>query len=522
MSEHIHTRFSPVVVLWCAFLPQTTLVGSVQETERAIAPILTPAAPLTPRINGPTIFGVRPDSPFLYAIPATGARPMTFSVEGLPEGLSLDAETGRITGALPTVGTYHIVLRAKNSRGDGEKKFRIVVGETISLTPAMGWNSWNCWADAVDAGKVLRSARAMVATGLAQHGWTYINIDDTWEGTRHPETRAIQANTKFPDMQGLCDQIHTLGLKAGIYSTPWISTYGGHCGGTSDQPDGAWTPALKEAQRFGKYTFAWEDARQWARWGFDYLKYDWRPNDLPHLLQMSAALRSCGRDIIFSVSNSAPPALAADLARFANSWRTTDDIRDRWAGGDPGWALGLSEIGFNQDGWASHARPGHWNDPDMLILGFVGWGPQLHSTNLTPDEQYTHVSLWCMLSAPLLLGCDLERLDPFTLGLLTNDEVLAVDQDALGEQAVRRATIGSVDVFVKNLEDGTKAIGFFNRDSAPQTVAFGRWATLGLSGKQRVRDLWRQRDLEIVGDGAPLRSAIPGHGVQLYKLTPVR
>lgn len=481
--------------------------------------IRTPPPPKTPRINGPSVLGVRPGSPLLYSVPATGERPMVFAVEGLPTGLSFDGNTGRLTGSLAQEATHHVVLKATNRHGTAEKKFRIVVGEQIALTPPMGWNSWNCWADAVDADKVRRSARAMVASGLAQHGWSYINIDDTWAGQRDPASQALQPNSKFPDMAALCDEIHGLGLKVGIYSTPWISTYGGHAGSSSDQPDGTWTEALKDKRELGRYSFARQDALQWAAWGIDYLKYDWRPNDLRSVIAMSSALRDSGRDIVFSISNSAPFELAPELARFTNCWRTTDDIRDRWAGGDPKWALGMSEIGFNQDHWAPYAGPGHWNDPDMLIVGQLGWGPKLRSTQLTPEEQYAHISLWCMLSAPLLLGCDLEHLDDFTIGLLTNDEVLAINQDALGKQGVRRATIGAVDIFVKELEDSSRAIGFFNRDSQPQQVEFGRWQSLGLKGKFQMRDLWRQTDVAVVGEAVPLATTIPAHGVQLYKLT---
>lgn len=482
------------------------------------AAILTPPTPATPRINGPTVFGARPHAPFLYTIPAAGERPMTFAVDALPAGLVLDAATGRLSGSLSKPGTHEVVLRAKNALGEGSKKFRIVVGETISLTPPMGWNSWYIYARTVDADKVRRSARAMVTSGLSQHGWTYINIDDGWQGTRSGENRALQANEKFPDMRALCDEIHSLGLKAGIYSTPWITSYGDHCGGSSNSADGTWSKEIKDGHSLGRYSFEWTDAQQWAVWRFDFMKYDWAPNDLPHLFKMSAALRASGRDIIFSVSNSAPFALAPDLARLANCWRTTNDIRDRWAGGDPAWALGVSEIGFSQNHWAPYAGPGHWTDPDMLMVGHISCHLPLHPTGLTPDEQYSHMSLWCMLSAPLLLGCDLERLDPFTLTLLTNDEVLALDQDALGQQAVCVATVGAVDVYAKNLEDGSKAVGFFNRDSSPQMITFNRLGDLGLKGRQRVRDLWRQQNQADFSEEAPLRMTVPAHGVMLYKL----
>ena len=487
--------------------------------------ILTPAPPATPRINGPNVFGVRPGSPFLYTIPATGERPMEFSAENLPAGLVLDPTTGHIIGALKTKGEHEITFHARNAKGEAQKKFRIVVGETIALTPPMGWNSWNCWADSVDQEKVLRSAKALVASGLINHGWTYMNIDDTWQGTRAGADRALLANEKFPDLKGLCAELHAMGLKVGIYSTPWVTSYATRPGGSSDAADGAWSLAQsnKASHVLGKYSFAKADARQWAEWGIDYLKYDWEPMDVVSAATMSKALRKSGRDIVFSLSNTAQFENVKDWQQWGNCWRTTCDIRDKWSSPGEYWQYGVSEIAFAQDKWAPYAGPGHWNDPDMLVVGYVGWGTALHPTTLTPDEQYSHISLWCMLSAPLLLGCDLERLDDFTISLLSNDEVLAVDQDALGRQATRVAAVGPVDVYLKELEDGSKALGFFNRDSTEQKIKFDKLKYLGLANGQHVRDLWRQIDLADLHDltSDKLSMAIPAHGVQLYKLTPI-
>jgi len=492
-----------------------------REQLEPVAPyILTPPAPAAPRINGANIFGVRPSAPFLFTIPATGERPMTFTVKHLPRGLKLDAKTGQITGDLKTKGEFTVTLRAKNSLGTAEKKFRIVCGDTIALTPPMGWNSWNCWAGAVDQEKVLRSARAMVASGLTQHGWTYINIDDTWQGIRGGNFNAIQSNKKFSDMKTLCDEIHTLGLKAGIYSTPWVNSYGGHIGGSAENPVGDWTNAPTKSPRnkkvlpyaVGKYSFATNDAAQFAAWGFDYLKYDWNPIERPQVVEMADALRATRRDILVSLSNNSRDRLLdriADIAPLAQCWRTTGDINDSWGS--------LSGIGFTQEPWTQFSKPGHWNDPDMLVIGWVGWGPRLHATKLTPNEQYTHISLWCLLSAPLLIGCDLEKLDAFTLSLLSNDEVLAVDQDALGKQAVCVATNGDLRVYAKDLEDGSKAVGLFNLGNDEATVT-AKWADLKLSGKQTVRDLWRQKNLGVFSE--EFSAKIPRHGVILIRLTP--
>jgi alpha-galactosidase len=193
-----------------------------------------------------------------------------------------------------------------------------------------------------------------------------------------------------------------------------------------------------------------------------------------------------------------------------NCWRTTGDITDTWKS--------MSGIGFKQDAAAPYAKPGNWNDPDMLIVGEVGWG-KTHPTRLTPDEQYTHISLWCLLSSPLLIGCDMEKLDAFTLNLLENDEVLALDQDSLGKEATCVITNGDVRVYEKELADGGRALGFFNLGIQPAELKFNDFANLGLTGRQTVRDLWRQQKVTTVDtakDSLPL--TIPAHGVVLYKL----
>jgi alpha-galactosidase len=478
--------------------------------------ILTPKAPPTPRINGPSIFGVRPGSPFLYHIPATGDRPMQFSVKGLPHGLSVDSETGQIIGAIRNVGEFVVTLRAKNKLGTAERKFKIVVGESIALTPPMGWNSWNCWGSKVTAEKVLLSARGMVSSGLINHGWSYMNIDDTWQGKRGGPFNAIQGNDKFPDMKVMCDDIHQMGLKVGIYSTPWVTSYANHTGGSAENPEGTWEPPTISKRgnvnkkilpwAIGKYHFATNDAKQWAAWGIDYLKYDWNPNEEPETAEMEQALRSCGRDVVFSLSNSTPFTNAPAVTRHANCWRTTGDIRDNWDS--------MSKKGFGQDKWLEFSGPGHWNDPDMLVVGQVGWG-QPHPTKLTPDEQYTHISIWCLASAPLLLGCPLDDLDDFTLSLITNDEVLALDQDALGKQATTVSRDGNAVIYAKNLEDGSMAVGLFNLGDQDTTVSV-KWADMKLSGKQTVRDLWRQKDLGKCDE--KFETTVRPHGVTLIRL----
>lgn len=509
----------------------TSFAVSGEPMPEPVAPyILTPVPPATPRINGAGVFGVRPGSPFLFTIAATGERPMTFSAKNLPHGLRLDAHSGRITGVLKQAGEFNVLLRAKNSLGATEKNFRIMCGERIALTPPMGWNSWNCFAGAVTEDRVKSAAAAMVKSGLINHGWTYINVDDFWQNHRDSEDPTLRGpfrdtngfvvpNSRFPDMKGMAEYIHTLGLKAGLYSSPGPWT----CGGCT-----------------GSWRHEQQDAETYARWGFDYLKYDWcsygtiadgkdpDAKDVPtwsegkgrtdvavasHPYQvMGRSLRAQPRDILFSLCQYG----MSDVWTWGDSvggncWRTTGDITDTWRS--------MSKIGFNQDKAAPYAKPGNWNDPDMLIVGQVGWG-HLHPTRLTVDEQYTHISLWCLLSAPLLIGCDMDKLDDFTLGLLSNDEVLALDQDALGREATCVATNGNVRVYLKPLEDGGRAAGFFNLDAKPVALNFHQFAEAGLSGKLHVRDLWRQADLpDLNTDDATLSLTVPGHGVVLCKFT---
>jgi alpha-galactosidase len=467
------------------------LLAAQPRNDSAPREIRTPKPLPAPRINGPAVFGVRPGHPFLYHIPATGERPIQFSIDNLPDGLKLDPKTGDLSGSLTKAGDYRITLHAKNAKGSARKPFKIVVGETIALTPPMGWNSWNHYARRVSAEIVFANAKAMVASGLIDHGWAYLNIDDTWQGPRGGSFKAIQGNEKFSDIKGLCDAVHALGLKVGIYSTPWTTSYASYIGGTAENPDGAWSPPTiprkgnlgKLPWAIGKYSFATNDAAQWAAWGIDYLKYDWNPNRVPETREMSDALRHCGRDVIYSLSNTAPFTNAAALSRLANCWRTTGDIKANWKA--------MSSKGFGEDKWCPFAGPGHWNDPDMLEIGTREDG----QPGLTPDEEYTHMTLWCLVAAPLLLGNDLSQLDEFTLNILNNDEVIAVNQDVLGRQATTLSADGDLRVLARDLEDGSKAVGFFNTSSNGTARVTVKWSDLKIAGKQPVRDLWRQKDL---------------------------
>jgi hypothetical protein len=464
--------------------------------------ICTPPSPAEPRINGAMLYGQRPGKPLLYTIPCTGEKPVTFKAIGLPDGLILDDKKGVITGKVMKSGIYLVDVTASNTRGKASRTLEIRIGEQIALTPPMGWNSWNCWGLSVDAEKVIASARTYCRKGLIDHGWTFINIDDGWEIHKDKEPKRdphgnILTNEKFPDMKALGDSIHAMGLKFGIYSSPGPLT----CG-----------------QYTASYQHEFQDARSFASWGVDYLKYDWcsynniakdtslSERKKPYFI-MRDALRQVNRDIVYSLCQYGMSKVWEWGSEVGgNLWRTTGDITDTWQS--------MADIGFNQVENAPYAAPGHWNDPDMLVVGWVGWGPNLHPTRLTPDEQYTHISLWSLLSAPLLIGCDLERLDPFTLNLLTNDEILAINQDPLGKQATPVIKKESMQVWVKELKDGTKAIGIFNLGDSTTSYILNL-TEAGIPGKATLRDLWRQKDLGSFSGS--FQAVIPSHGVLMIR-----
>jgi len=518
--------------------------------------LLTLAPGLAPRINSPRLFGVRPTSPFLFQVATTGDKTgITYSATGLPAGLAIDQTTGSITGAItdPTKKSYDVELQVSNSHGTANQALRIQVGDDIQLTPAMGWNTWYNYSEALNEEGIRAQAQAMYDLGLVDHGWTYINMDDCWQGPRAPvdlnDNRvdlALQGKERFGnghetstgdgDLSDMVDFIHSLGLKAGIYSTPWVGSYAGFRGGSADNPNGTYDDQIPPEDRIqpnqvygrsngagqlGKhYVGNWfmdRDAEQWGDWGIDYVKVDWNPNDVALTQQILDNLKQSGRDIVLSLSNSAPmSAVLGGIDELANSWRTGGDIGDTWSS--------ISR-GFNQDSWARFASPGHFNDPDILQLGMLGHpnryndGPEdLTATRLTPNEQYTHVSLWAMLSAPLMIGGDLTQLDAFTLNLLTNDEVIAVNQDPTGSQATRVLTDGDFLVMGKQLQDGSLALGIFNTGTttALYDLDLGRLPIFTAGGVE-LRDLWRQDDLGAYQDS--FETAIESHGVTLLRVT---
>jgi alpha-galactosidase len=330
-------------------------------------------------------------------------------------------------------------------------------------------------------------ADAMATNGMKAAGYLYINIDDTWEGERDAHG-TLTTNKKFPDMRALADYVHSKGLKIGIYSSPGPNTCAGY---------------------EGSYGHEDQDARTYAAWGIDYLKYDWcgarnlyTDEEMRAVYQiMGDALLKAGRPIVYSLCQYG----RADVWKWGaevggNAWRTAGDIRDRWDS--------MTKIGFAQDELAAWAKPGHWNDPDMLEIGNGG---------MSEEEYRTHMSLWSILAAPLLAGNDLRSMTPAIHEILTNREVIAVDQDEAGKQGRRIAKSGEQETWARPLFDGGQAIGMFNRSGEPAKIAV-KWSELGLKiAPSRVRDLWARSDVKV--DGSEYSAMVPPHGVVMLRVT---
>lgn len=444
-----------------------------------------------PRINPPYVLGNYPSTPFLFYIPTSGERPMRWAAKGLPRGLKLDAETGIISGQVKNEGVYNVELVAKNKWGESKQQIQINIGDELALTPPMGWNSWNTFGRHLTAQLIREVADAMMANGMRDLGYTYINIDDFWQLADRGVDGHIQINKeKFPDgIKPVADYLHERGFKLGIYSDAADKTCGGVC---------------------GSYGYEETDARDFASWGIDLLKYDYcnapdgRQDAIERYTKMGKALRSTGRSIVFSIcewGQREPWKWAKSVG--GHYWRTTGDIGDRWSNVIVGPGSGVMEITDVNGGLDRYAGPGGWNDPDMLIVGISGKSMSIGEVKdgCTDDQYRSHMSLWCMMAAPLLSGNDVRKMTLITLETLTNPEIIAVNQDILGRQAERVVRHDRYDIWAKKLNDGSVAVMCLNRFDKPLLVHLNNNSIPGVTTNTKIRDIWEHKELGCFPDG---------------------
>lgn len=458
-----------------------------------------------PRIQAPAVYGAGPGKPVLYRIPVLGQRPMTFTAD-LPEGLRID-DGGIISGSADQ-GEYLVTVSAKNALGTDTKKILFKIApRAICQTPLMGWTSWNAFVEKIDQDRILQMAQLLRSTGLAEYGYQYVNIDSEWQGQYGGDLDAIQPNDKFPNMKKLCDDIHALGLKCGIYSTPMMNAFGrtrGMPGCTRGEMDMQY---IESARGIAKEHYEENNVKQWCRWGFDYLKYDWRPCDTKNADLMRQALDRADRDFGLSVTVKAMYEDRQYWKDNCSSWRDNRDSEDNWER--------LTEICFGCDKWLGYSAPGHYFDLDMLEIGVMEL--MEGRCKLTEDEQLVGYTARIIFPSPIQISCDLSQLTEFELNMLCNEEVIAVNQDALGKSAVcirEEKTCGGdyslqkhIKIYEKELADGKKAVAVFNLGNTEESVT--------LQGRE-VRDLWAKTD--IPADGQLTLSLNP-HTVRLIKIS---
>lgn len=525
MKNIYHICITAVIV--CIFNANLSIAQQKAENTDSNRTILTPQPTAKPRINGALVYGARSGNPFLYRIPCQGKRPIQFSVSGLPASLTLDQNTGIISGKTPAEGKYRLTITAKNSQGKSSREFTIVSGDKLALTPPMGWNHWYAHYDRITDKMVREAADVMITSGMADVGYQYVNIDDCWMnapanndpmriGPLRDEQGNIIPNKHFPDMKELTNYIHSYGLKAGIYTSPGPLT----CGGFA-----------------GAFQYEEQDALQFAKWGFDFLKYDWcsythianggsaddpkiprwgkgaptLEGDQKPYRQMGGILKMLDRDIVFNLCQYG----VSDVWKWGGEigghcWRTAGDL---------GFELDrIFDVALNNVKIRDYNKPGEWNDPDYIQIGWIGKAHKMGIPELTPmppSMQYAYMSLWSLIAAPLIYSGDMSKLDEFTLNVLCNPEVIEVNQDPLGECGNVIHKTDKQFLLVKNLVDGSLAVGLFNKDEQPVQMET-KWEELSINGKHSVRDLWRQKELGKYNDS--FSATVPGKGVIMIRI----
>ena len=467
-----------------------------------------------PKINMADIFGASPEKPIILKIPVSGERPITYGAKNLPEGLTL--ENGIITGKVAKEGNYTVTLTAKNALGEDEKELVIEINkDQVLLTPLMGFTSWNAFGADVTQEKMLGIAKKMTELGICEYGYSYINTDSGWQREYGGKYDAIVPNVKFPDMKAMCDEIHSYGLKAGIYSTPMLVAWG--CpneylfypfipGCTTGEPD----------IRFSDINFGIgverkekNNALQWAEWGFDYLKYDWRPTDPYNAELMRKELVATDRDFGFCVTVNAMPEYHKYWEQYTNSYRNNTDAHGRWDN-----LLTIYRSYLDYGDFTNYVKKGHFLDLDMLDVGSCTLDEEAVMFQFNEDEQLVAYSLRAFFSSPIQISSQLIDVDDFELSMYCNNEIIAINQDTAFCSAKPILTIEKGDTIIHGykrlLSNGDFAIALFNLGETKEFV------TTYLDEEMNIRDVWAKKDLEKANK---ISLAMEPHTVRIFRMS---
>ena len=479
----------------------------MRHTEIAIAKPFEGA----PGVNFPDIFGASPKKPIILRIPVTGKRPLKCWVENMPDGLKLDGQL--ITGKIEKEGNYEIVLCAENELGVSKKKVKLEIFENnILLTPLLGFTSWNAFGTKVSQEKMLKTAHKLVDSGIAEYGYSYVNLDSGWQKDYGGKYDAIMPNEKFPDIKKMCDEIHSLGLKCGIYSTPMITAFG--CpeefesipGCTTGEPDELFSMNMGGV---GKIRKEENNVKQWTEWGFDYLKYDWCPTDTYNAELMRRELLKSERDFGYSIATKATPEYVNYWSKYANSYRNNPDALGDWDN--------FIRVFKSYDDFVTTNKKGHFFDLDMLDTGTCEMIKTEHigynGTEFTEDEQLCVYSSRAFLGSPIQISSTLENLNEFELSMYCNEEIIAINQDTLFSPAYPYLTVenGSknIRIFKRKLSDGSFSIAAFNLGEKIENVI------VYLEETSCVRDVWSKKD---IGKMDVISTYMHPHTVKIYKV----